>query len=109
MIKDIDPMVIGVAGAVLVGMGFSYTNPATRALMSQRDTATKLEQAAVIESRATKAATAITAARQGCITVSTVNPDVSYDFIPGTSVCDGKSTAVIGPDGHPTLIALEVN
>ena len=108
MIKDVDPMVIGVAGAVLVGMGFSYTNPATRALMMQRDTATKLEQAAVIEARATEAASTITAARQGCTEVSAVSPDVSYQLTPGTAICDGNTTAIIGSDGIPTLIASEV-
>lgn len=108
MIKEIDPLTIGLAGIVAVGMGFTRLNPNTRALMSQRDTAQQLEQAAVVGERATKAASLIADTRRNCTPVATVDESLTYDLPTGTSVCDSSTSAIIGTDGKPTLIAQKV-
>jgi len=105
MIKQIDPLAIGLIGIVAVGMGFTRLNPNTRALMTQRGTAQQLEQAAIVGERATEAASLVANTRQNCTPVATVDPALTYDLAVGTPVCDSQVSAIIGSDGKPTLIA----
>jgi hypothetical protein len=108
IIKEIDPLTIGLAGIVAVGMGVTRLNPNTRALMTQRDTAQQLEQAAVVGKRATEAASLIADTRRNCTPVATVDPALTYDLPTGASICDSSVSAIIGTDGKPTLIAQKV-
>jgi hypothetical protein len=108
MIREVDPLALGLAGFACLGIGLSFANPNTRALISQRNTATQLQQAVQVEIRATEAAKAIAAARANCTRVARVDPAATYHLPPGTAICDGRISAIIGTDRRPTLLAQEV-
>jgi hypothetical protein len=108
MIKDIDPLVPLLAGFVCVGFGYAMLNPNTRALFAQRNTASQLQEAAQLETRATEAMKAIAATRQNCTRVAQVSPTDVYQLPAGTAICGNGVSAILGSDGRPTLIAQEV-
>lgn len=104
MIKDVDPVVIGVLGVVTIGIGITQANPDTRALMERRSAAEMFQSAATIESRAMDAAKVITEARQSCTPVTQVSDQVLYSFPAGTVICDGRATATLDQAGRATVI-----
>lgn len=108
MFKDIHPAAPLILGFLLLGGAISQANPNTRTLMVQRQQSQQLQQAAQIESRNTEAMQIITATRANCTRVAQVSPTAVYQLTPGTAICDGSNTAIIGTDKRPTLLAQEV-
>ena len=106
MIKDIHPLVPLSMGVLLLGGAISHFNPDTRTLMAQRQQSQQLQRAVLIEKQNSEVMQAITQIRANCVRVAQVNPTAVYQLPPGTVICDGRTTATIGSNGVPTLLAL---
>ena len=104
MVKDINPIYIGVAGLVLSGVGYAQLNPTTQALMVQRDMVQGLQQAAVMESQTQIATQLIAESRQNCTAVPSISEESVYRLPDGTAICDSKSTATV-INNKPMFIA----